>query len=129
MPLTWRYLVHPGGSFTRFMNIDGALDSTSDEQLEKLAAYARRSDADRPRQWCSRCGGDLTLSWKGPGMTGVLMELCPACDADRPAAAAFIWWHLDPDRDPDALPRLFEDWENETMHDLGFERVTPPEEN
>jgi len=55
-------------------------------------------------------------------MTGVLMELCPACDGDRPAAAAFIWWHLDPDRDSDALPRLFEDWENETMHALGFER-------
>ncbi|WP_391647648.1 DUF6300 family protein [Streptomyces violarus] len=24
--------------------------------------------------------------------TGVWMELCPACDADRPAACAFIAW-------------------------------------
>ncbi|MYY10002.1 hypothetical protein GT204_14050 [Streptomyces sp. SID4919] len=44
-------------------------------------------------------------------MTGVWMELCPACDARRAAARAFIRWHRDPDCDPVALPRLFEAWE------------------
>ncbi|MCT9138635.1 DUF6300 family protein [Streptomyces violarus] len=37
------------------------------------------------------------------------MELCAACDADRPAASAFIARHRDSDRDPKALPKLFED--------------------
>ncbi|MFE1444392.1 DUF6300 family protein [Streptomyces sp. NPDC058739] len=38
------------------------------------------------------------------GTTGGAMELCPACDARRPAARAFIQWHRDADRDPKALP-------------------------
>ncbi|MGW7646416.1 DUF6300 family protein [Streptomyces bobili] len=38
--------------------------------------------------WCSRCGADLLLHWHGPRMTGVWMELCPACNARRPAARA-----------------------------------------
>ncbi|MEV5795891.1 DUF6300 family protein [Streptomyces sp. NPDC060011] len=36
------------------------------------------------------------------------MDLCPACDAHRPAARAFIRWYRDPDRDPKALPQLLE---------------------
>ncbi|WP_373307433.1 DUF6300 family protein [Streptomyces violaceus] len=35
--------------------------------------------------------------------------MCAACDADRPAASAFIVWHRDPDRDPKTLTKLFED--------------------
>ncbi|MFF8676179.1 DUF6300 family protein [Streptomyces sp. NPDC015242] len=56
-------------------------------------------------------------------MTGVWMELCPACDAHRPAARAFIQWHRDPDRAPKALPKLFEDWETGTMHAHGWTRA------
>ncbi|MGW1041048.1 DUF6300 family protein [Streptomyces sp. NPDC002547] len=55
------------------------------------------------------------------------MELCPACDAHRPAARAFIRWHRDADRDPAALPQLFEDWETETMHAHGWVRAQPSE--
>jgi hypothetical protein len=56
------------------------------------------------------------------------MELCPACDADGPAASAFSRWHRDPDRDPKALPKLFEDWETETMHAAhGWARAEQPE--
>ncbi|MFH8503563.1 DUF6300 family protein [Streptomyces flaveolus] len=60
-------------------------------------------------------------------MTGVWMELCPACDARRPAARAFIQWYRDPDRDPTALPKLFEGWECETMHAQGWSRATQPD--
>ncbi|MFD9444191.1 DUF6300 family protein [Streptomyces sp. NPDC060006] len=75
--------------------------STGDEDKE-----------DKPaRQPCSRCGGDLMLHWHDPWGTGVWMELCPACDADRPAARAFIDWRLNPDRDTTILPKLFEDGE------------------
>ncbi|MFI9829589.1 DUF6300 family protein [Streptomyces sp. NPDC051913] len=57
-------------------------------------------------------------------MTGVQwMELGADCDAERPAAGPFILWHHDPDRDPKALPKLFEDWELETMHSHGWSRV------
>lgn len=66
------------------------------------------------------------LHWNGPLMTGVWMELCPACAARRPAASAFIRWHRDPDRDPNALPRLFGDWETETLHDHGWARAPEP---
>ncbi|MFH9065655.1 DUF6300 family protein [Streptomyces coeruleorubidus] len=85
------------------------------------------SDRDeRPLRPCSRCGGDLLLQWTGPWGTGVWMELCPACDADRPAAGAFIRWHRNPDRDPKALPKLFEDCETETMHAHGWSRAAQP---
>ncbi|PAZ16513.1 hypothetical protein CLM62_08120 [Streptomyces sp. SA15] len=91
---------------------------------------AGRDEDERPRP-CFRCGGDLLLEWNGPWGTGVWMELCPACDADRPAAGAFIAWHRDPDRDPDrdpkVLPRLFEDWEAEIMHAHGWTRAEQPQ--
>ncbi|MGW0294729.1 DUF6300 family protein [Streptomyces tuirus] len=35
---------------------------------------------------CSRCGGDRLLQWNGPWGSSVWMELCPACDAERPSA-------------------------------------------
>lgn len=43
-------------------------------------------------------------------MTGVLVELCAGCDAERPADAAFIRWLRDPDRDWAAVSGLFDDW-------------------
>ncbi|MFE2736248.1 DUF6300 family protein [Streptomyces sp. NPDC059349] len=62
---------------------------------------------NRPAETASLtcCGSDLLLHCHGPLMTGVWMELCPACDAHRPAARAFIQWHRDSDRDPKALPQ------------------------
>ncbi|MGX1887644.1 DUF6300 family protein [Streptomyces sp. NPDC055287] len=57
----------------------------------------------------SRCSGDLLLHWHGPLITGEWMELCPACDADRPAARAFIRWYLALQRTAEKLPQLFED--------------------
>ncbi|MEU6680966.1 DUF6300 family protein [Streptomyces sp. NPDC046925] len=120
MALIWRYLLRPDGSFSRVANIDGALDHVTDDEL------ARTSDADgddQPARPCSRCGTDLLLHWHGPLMTGVWMELCPACDAHKPAAGAFIRWHRDPQRSAARLPRLFEDWEDETMHTHGWARA------
>ncbi|MFJ8082766.1 DUF6300 family protein [Streptomyces sp. NPDC096205] len=55
------------------------------------------------------------------------MQLCPACDARRPAARAFIQWYRDPDRDPTALPQPFEEWETETVHAHGWVRALQPE--
>ncbi|MGW6145677.1 DUF6300 family protein [Streptomyces sp. NPDC055140] len=86
-----------------------------------------RDKDEQPARPCSRCRGDLLLHWHGPLMTGVWMELCPACDAHRPAAHAFIQWHRDSDRDPKALPQLFGDWETETMHASGWARAPRPE--
>ncbi|MFJ8158775.1 DUF6300 family protein [Streptomyces sp. NPDC094468] len=82
---------------------------------------ARRDDDEQPARPCSRCGTELLLHWHV--MTGVWMELCPACDAHRPAARAFIQWH----RDPKALPKLFEDWETETMHAQGWMPAPQPD--
>jgi hypothetical protein len=124
--LQWRYRVRPDGSFTRVANINGALDNVSDEELARLDTAIGGEDQDpEPARPCSRCSGELLLYWHGPLATGVWMELCPACDAHRPAARAFIRWHRDPDRDPTALPKLFEDWESETMAAHGWFRATP----
>ncbi|MDX2576654.1 DUF6300 family protein [Streptomyces scabiei] len=129
MSFSWRYLVRPDGSFSRIGNLNGSLDGVSDEELARLSP-ADRDGEEQPARPCSRCGGDLLLHWHGPLMTGVWMELCPACDAHRPAARAFIRWYRDADRDPTALPQLFEDWETETMHAHGWARapqLAPPD--
>ncbi|MGA5442448.1 DUF6300 family protein [Streptomyces griseoincarnatus] len=125
MSFTWRYLVRPDGSFSRFGNVNGGLDNVSDDELAQLRP-GKPDDEERTRP-CSLCGGDLLLYWHGPLATGVWMELCPACDAHRPAARAFIRWYRDADRDPADLPQLFEDWETETMHAHGWVRAQPPE--
>ncbi|WP_143659728.1 DUF6300 family protein [Streptomyces pharetrae] len=122
----WRYVVRPDGSFFRTLNVGGDLDDVSDEELLRLSPAVPDRD-ERPLRPCSRCGDDLLLRWNGPLGTGVWMELCPACDAERPAASALIRWHRDPDRDPKALPKLFEDWETETMHAQGWARAEQPE--
>ncbi|MGJ5748582.1 hypothetical protein FB563_6101 [Streptomyces puniciscabiei] len=82
--------------------------------------HPERDEDEQPTRLCSRCGTELLLHWHGPLMTGVWMELCPA---RSPAARAFIQWHRDPDRDPKALPKLFEDWETENMHAHGWFRA------
>ncbi|MCX4657418.1 DUF6300 family protein [Streptomyces microflavus] len=84
MSFTWRYVVRPDGSFGRVGNLNGSLDNVSDEELARLG----QDDDEQPERPCSRCGALLLLDWHGPLMTGVWMELCPACDADRPAARA-----------------------------------------
>ncbi|MET9915096.1 DUF6300 family protein, partial [Streptomyces sp. NPDC006476] len=93
MSFTWRYLVRPDGSFSRFGNVDGGLDNVSDDELARQRPAPGPDDEETTRP-CSRCGGDLLLHWHGPLSTGVWMELCPACDAHRPAARAFIRWHV-----------------------------------
>ncbi|WP_440581072.1 DUF6300 family protein [Streptomyces sp. PT19] len=125
MSFTWRYVVSPDGSFYRVANVNGSLDAVSDEDLAQLHPE-KNEDASPPRR-CSRCGTELLLHWHGPLMTRVWMELCPTCDARRPAAWAFIQWYRDPDRDPADLPQLFEAWETETMHAHGWTRVPQPE--
>nr|WP_168504484.1 DUF6300 family protein [Streptomyces sp. S1D4-11]QIY93172.1 hypothetical protein HEP87_01875 [Streptomyces sp. S1D4-11] len=126
MSFTWRYVVRPDGSFFRIGNADGSLDNVSDEELLRLRPAADPDEDERPARRCSRCGGEVLLHWNGPLITGVWMELCPAYDAHRPAARAFIRWHRDPDRNPKALPQLFEDWA-ETMHAHGWARAPQPE--
>ncbi|MDI6521702.1 DUF6300 family protein [Streptomyces coelicoflavus] len=121
MLFTWRYVVRPDGSFCRIGNLDGSLDHVPDEELARLRPA--RDEDEQPVRPCSRCGTDLLLHWHGPLMTGIGMELCPACDAHRPAARAFIRWY----RDPKALPQLFEDWETETMHAHGWARAPQPD--
>ncbi|MGX1885427.1 hypothetical protein [Streptomyces sp. NPDC055287] len=36
MSYTWRYVVCPDGSFCRVRNLDGRLDTVSDEELARL---------------------------------------------------------------------------------------------
>ncbi|MFI8194515.1 DUF6300 family protein [Streptomyces sp. NPDC085946] len=125
MSFTWRYVVRPDGSFCRIGNINNSLDHISDEELARLHPTSQHED-EQQAQLCSRCGGDLLLHWYDPLMTGVWMELCPACDAHRPAARAFIQWHRDTDRDPRSLTELFEAWETETMHAHGWVHAPQP---
>jgi hypothetical protein len=82
---------------------------------------------DQPAWPCSRCHAELLLHWHGPLMTGVWMELCAACVAHRPAVRALIQWYRDSDRDSKALPRLFEDWEAETLHAHDWSRAPQSE--
>lgn len=103
-------------------NLDGSLDNFTDEELARL--HPDREDEESLTRPCFRCGGDFLLYWHGPLGTRVWMELCPACDAGRPAVRAFVRWYRDTDRYPQALPRLFEDWE--TMHSHGWARVERP---
>ncbi|MFR0367583.1 DUF6300 family protein [Streptomyces sp. MCC20] len=121
MTFAWRYYVRPDGSFCRLMNIDGSLDSMSDEDLARLP-HVGTPEKTEPTP-CSRCAQDLLLYWNGPAMTGVWLELCPICDASRPAATALIAWIRDSDRRPADLPQLFDDWESETMQALGWSFV------
>ncbi|MEN8651727.1 DUF6300 family protein [Streptomyces sp. 21So2-11] len=125
MSFTWRYVVRPDGAFCRIGNLDGSLDNVGDEELARL--HPVRDEDKQPARPCSRCDGDVLLHWHGPLMTGEWMELCPACDAHRPAARAFIHWYRDADRDPKKLPSLFEDWETETMHAQGWARTPQPD--
>ncbi|WP_405503233.1 DUF6300 family protein [Streptomyces niveus] len=125
MSFTWRYVVRPDGSLCRVGNLNSSLDNVSDEELARLHPVVRDGE-ERSAYQCSRCGTGLLLRWRGPLMTGVWMELCPACDAHRPAAR-FIHWYRDPYRDPKALPMLFEDSETETMSAHGWAHTPQPE--
>lgn len=132
MSMTWRYLVRPNGSFWRTPNINGSLDNVSDAELDEIIRLIPTCrDQDKQPTPCSRCGGGLLLHWhsplNGPFSRGIYLELCPACDASRPAAHAYIQWYRDLPRDPKKLPELFEAWEDETMHAHGWARILPPE--
>ncbi|MGI5461092.1 DUF6300 family protein [Streptomyces sp. CA-249302] len=103
------------------MNIDGSLDSLGDEDLARCPTWAAARRRSRPP--CSRCAAELLLYWNGPATTGVWLELCPVCDANRPAGTALIAWIRDSDRRPADLPQLFDDWESKTMQALGWSVV------
>ncbi|MER5652679.1 DUF6300 family protein [Streptomyces sp. NPDC102256] len=63
-----------------------------------------------------------------PGLrTGVSMELCTTCDAQRPAARAVIDWYADEDPRSRGCAQLFDAWETETMHAHGWARSPQPE--
>ncbi|MFD7678272.1 DUF6300 family protein [Streptomyces sp. NPDC060187] len=123
MPLTCCYVVRPDGDLCRVANIDGSLDHNQRRRTRQALARPGPDKDEPPNQLCSRSGTTVLLEWNGPLMTGVWIELCTVCDAHRPAARAFIDWHADPDRDLTAVPRLFEDWEIETMHAHGGGRA------
>ncbi|MFE2038888.1 DUF6300 family protein [Streptomyces scopuliridis] len=127
MSSSWRYLVRPDGSFTRFGNVNGSLDSVTDEELARIRARDN-DEEEQPLPPCSRCEGTLTVGWRGgPLFNPVWMELCPVCDAHRPAVSAFLKWHRDPERTSERLPQLFSDWETETVQAQGWLRITEDE--
>ena len=124
----WRYHVRRDGSFWRTAS---ALSDDELAEVERLLPKTQPDQDARPAPSCSRCGGDLLLYWitplHGPMSRGVILELCPACDAHRPAAQAYMQWSNDLHRDPKKLPKIFEAWEDETMSEHGWARILPPE--
>ncbi|MFH8492464.1 DUF6300 family protein [Streptomyces longisporoflavus] len=122
MAVIWRYLLRSDGSFSRVANIDGILDHVTDDELAGTCHTDADGD-DQPARPCSRCGTDLLPHGHGPLMTGVWMELCPVCDAHKPAARAFISWHRAPQLNAARLSRLFHDWEDVIMHAHGWARA------
>ncbi|WP_089106867.1 DUF6300 family protein [Streptomyces hyaluromycini] len=119
MSFEWRYFVRPDGSFWRTPNIDGHLDSVTDEEfagMDGVVGGRREKEIPVP---CSRCTRKLLLHWRAPA-PGVLLELCEGCDSGRPAASDLIRWIGDPARRSTDLPLLFEMWETETMESMGW---------
>ncbi|MGW6459924.1 DUF6300 family protein [Streptomyces sp. NPDC055078] len=84
---------------------------------------------------CSRCGGQLTISAKGPvGSLGVpvRLELCRACDSGKPAAGPLLKFLAsgsgkDPSRVQEGA-RLIWAWERETLaaHEYHWVPKTTP---
>ncbi|KUN25923.1 hypothetical protein AQJ23_16160 [Streptomyces antibioticus] len=113
MSFEWRYVVRPDGSFWRTPNIDGSLDSMTDEELQRMGSVLdRHRDDEEPA--CSQCGREVVLHWRTPA-PGAMLELCEDCDGHRPAAADLIRWKRDPARRAVDLPLLFAMWETEAM--------------
>lgn len=83
---------------------------------------------------CSRCGGSLLTSAVMPKDDDqghpIHLELCPACDSDRPAAAALLRWFAssaahDPARVEEGA-RLLLEWAKEGMAAHGWDWVDEP---
>ncbi|MEU0990669.1 DUF6300 family protein [Streptomyces sp. NPDC005953] len=82
---------------------------------------------------CARCGGEPIVSLAGPvGGFGlpVPVQLCPACDADKPAARALLAFFtsgagFDTSRGEEAA-RLMGAWQGEAMAACGFHGVPAP---
>ncbi|MFD5748991.1 DUF6300 family protein [Streptomyces sp. NPDC127033] len=128
MSFEWRYVVRPDGSFIRIgIGTTGTQGPVTDEELARLDRF-QDDEEKKPLPPCSRCEGELVLGWRGgPLFNAVWMELCPVCDAHRPAARAFLKWHRDADRSAEDLPHLFSDWESETMQAMGWVRIMEDE--
>lgn len=91
----------------------------------------KRSNSRTP---CTRCGGELLITVKTPKQMGnLLLELCPACDGDKPAAGAFIRWlqagegakEMTQERVAE-MGRLNEAWLVEAMREHGWGYVKTP---
>lgn len=119
MSFEWRYFVRNNGSFWRTPNIDGSLDSVTDEELAGMDGVLDRRREEKTPVPCSRCARKLLLHWNAPA-PGVMLELCEGCDSGRPAASDLIRWIGDPARRSQDLPLLFEVWETETMESMGW---------
>ncbi|MFD7961191.1 hypothetical protein ACFV5J_10325 [Streptomyces zaomyceticus] len=105
--------------------IKGGLDNVTDEELARLDVH-RDEDEAGPAVLPLRRDAPAALARPAhhrPDAAGTL----PACDAHRPAARALIDWRQDTDRDPEALPQIFEDWETEALYARGWARVPQPE--
>jgi uncharacterized protein CbrC (UPF0167 family) len=84
---------------------------------------------------CARCGGPVLISGAVPvnDAEPVQLQLCPACDADTPAAGAFIAWFrsgagkvTDPQQVKDNARQaalLFDAWQEEAMTARGYHQV------
>jgi len=85
-------------------------------------------------QPCTRCEGKLLLAATTPPRLGsLLLELCPACDAEKLAAGAFIRWVLAGEGKKEMTPervaemaRLHEAWLHEVMGEHGWFQMDAP---
>ncbi|MFE5091941.1 DUF6300 family protein [Streptomyces sp. NPDC056638] len=85
---------------------------------------------------CSRCRGDLITSIVMPQDDAerrpIHLELCAACDVDKPAAGALLQWFAEGGgRDvarAEEGARLLLEWTNEGMAEYGWFFQEPPAE-
>ncbi|MFI9446391.1 MULTISPECIES: DUF6300 family protein [Streptomyces] len=77
---------------------------------------------------CSRCGGDLIVSVVAPKNDTdgrpIQLQLCSACDAEKPAAGALLFWFAsggghDTERSEEGA-RLLMEWTGEAMAEYGW---------
>ncbi|MGN9796206.1 DUF6300 family protein [Streptomyces sp. OZ13] len=83
---------------------------------------------------CSRCGGEVLSSVVMPQTDAagrpIHLQLCPACDADKPAASALLAWLADggghdPSRTQEGAMLLME-WTKEGMAEHGWHWAESP---
>lgn len=84
---------------------------------------------------CSRCGGRIIVNGATPLRDSfgrpIVLELCPSCDAEKPAAGALIrWFQSGAPADPayragkrDA--QRFQAWQEEALAPYGYRWMMP----